>query len=112
MFETLLTKAESFVKRDTKRKYVLSMTRFEKVTVVIIAISFLILMTAVVFTKSKVSETNAQIEETRREIATINAESQILQQKVDDLTTYERISSIANEYGLTKANAVVRTVNK
>lgn len=107
----LLSKAEQ-VMQKTAKKSLVTLTLFEKVTVVMLFLGLMCLMMATIYTKSSGAQVNAQIEQTRADIDKMTIENQILQQKIDDMMTYDRISEIAGKYGMTVDINNVRTLVK
>lgn len=97
---------ESMVKKNFK------MSPFERVTAIIIALFLIVLMSMSIHTRNIVSEKNTAIENTEIAIAEMKVDNQILQQKIDDMMTYERISDIAQQYGLSRQIDNVKTVSK
>lgn len=107
----LLNKAEMIVQK-TAKKSLITLTAFEKATVFVMFIGLMVLMLATVYTKSHGAQANAEIEQTQSNIQKMMIENQILQQKIDDMMTYERVTEIAEKYGMTVNINNVRTLIK
>lgn len=115
MLGTLIDNTEKFVSKLSIKRISLKtmlLTTFEKVTLVIIVIALIFMMSIVVFTRSQVNSVNASIEVVKAQTNEKALENQILQQKVDDLMTSERISQIAKKYGLKYNEANIKSVSK
>lgn len=89
-----------------------ALTTFEKVTLSIITVSVFFMMIATIYTRNQVNSINAEIESLKNKTAKTVIENQILQQKIDDLMTAERINDIAQKYGLTHNGANIKNITK
>lgn len=107
--DILIERVERLVTTDKKR---VALTRFEKVTLLMVSIILLVLMAASIYTRSVVSETNARVETVKMQMDKIAVDSQVLQQKIDNLMTYDRIVDVAKKYGLTQNTANIKAVKK
>lgn len=112
MADTFLDKVENMTDNVVKNRRFVAMTRFEKTTLLVILVTVITLMSGAVFTRSQVSSLSAQISQVQAEVNTISVENQVLQQKIDDLSTFERIEQVAKQYGLTRNLDNVRTIIK
>lgn len=110
MVEKLLINTDSMLKR--KLNIHVKMTTFEKVTAFIIFSSVVLLMFATIYTKTMVDSVNQSIETIRTQTKTMTIENQLLQQKIDNLMTSERIESVATQYGLTRNINNVKSIQK
>ncbi|MBF0780155.1 MULTISPECIES: short coiled-coil protein [unclassified Granulicatella] len=96
---------------NVRKKHV-RLTRFERVTLVVLASIIILLMASSIYTRSLVSEINVRVETIKEETQKISVNNQVLQQKIDDLMTYDRIVDIATKYGLKQNEKNVKAVTE
>ncbi|MBS4762032.1 cell division protein FtsL [Carnobacteriaceae bacterium zg-ZUI252] len=109
MVEEILLTTQKMV-RDKSKAFTL--TLFEKVTAVILFLAIVLLMFVTIHTRSSLDAVQQQVETIRLETRAILDDNVVLQQKIDRLTTSDRLEEIAKLYGLSRNEKNVRSVTR
>ncbi|MCR4580986.1 MAG: cell division protein FtsL [Bacilli bacterium] len=77
---------------------------FDRVCIGLIVLCFVCTLITVVYTRSKLSTTNIEVERMREKITTQENINSALSMQVDELASLSTIQNVAKEYGLSYNN--------
>ena len=78
--------------------------RFDRVFIGLIAICLVMSLITIVYTRSKLSTTNIEVERMKEKITTQENINSALSMQVDELASLSTIQNVAKEYGLSYNN--------
>ena len=95
------------MKKNKKKQFLSS---FERTTYKLWIIIIVLLLLGIVFGKTKLAQTNLEVQKLDKEVDKGKNKNESLEMKIDEMTSLERIKKVSEENGLKYNSENIRTI--